>query len=323
MKPGLALLSAAMLLACGRQELWQPGATGGAGGAAAMGGAGGQAGGGAGVVVTAGAGGGGLELGGASGGGGRGAGGNVLPPSQAFDDGIDLKSFAGLVLWLDATRGVTFSAPAGSNVFSWPDQSPSGNDLRNDGQEASVLFTADQRTLHGESGFQVVSFGSFATMATADEVNGTPTLGLGVDDFLIELVVTWQTSTFDRPRLFMLGAPHRAALSFDTDDSSQGEVSVSGLGEVLTSSPGLGGPRLHVVGVRRTVAGGGQTIELRRDGLVDQSQTSGEVQPFPPAAYALLGPACDIAEVVVIKGPISDNDLFVLENHLKAKYALQ
>lgn len=309
------LFLAGTTIACGRQELWKPGATGPApaGAADAM-----TASGAAGTTGAAG-------ISEATGGGAGGTPDAGVDAIQPFDDGFDVGSLPGLVLWLKATSGVTLSG--GSAVKSWQDDSPSRNDVQNSGQESAAFFASDHSTWYWGGGFDVVDFRSFATMSTNDQTNGTPSLGLGTGDLLVEVVSAWRTETFDRPSPFWLGlgsgSTTRTALTFDTQSNGgPGNFTLIGLGDPLISSPNVGG-KLRAVGARRAVAGGVQTVELRVDGRVDKTRTGGAPRDLGSAAFAELGPACDVAEIIVIKGPISDDALAALESHLVAKYGLK
>jgi hypothetical protein len=77
------------------------------------------------------------------------------------------------------------------------------------------------------------------------------------------------------------------------------------------------------VGARRTFATGAQIVELRVDGRVDRTQAGGVPRDLGAAAFVQVGPACDVAEIIVIKGPIADDAVAALESHLVAKYGLK
>jgi hypothetical protein len=323
---GVWLLCASSLCACGRQELWNAGATGGSGAVAGRRGAvagGGGAGTTSSAAGTTGGGAGAVAGGGGSGGTAPDAGTDALQP---FDDGFDVGSLPGLVLWLKGTSGVTLMG-GGSAVASWQDDSPSRNDLENNGHDDAEFVASNQQRWYWGGGFDVVDFDYSATMATLDRTNGTSTLAFGTGDLLIEVVAAFQMGTFSSPELFTLGAPGMTAfgpmIDFDTNSAPQGSITARGLGDAfLTSRPGLGDKKLHLVAARRTVAGAVATLEIHSDGHVDQTKTGSKVRDLP-AAFAQLGPAATVAEVVVIKGPISDAALAALEDHLLSKYGLK
>jgi hypothetical protein len=336
MKAGVAglMLLSGVLLACGRQELWKPGATGGnvgsiggSGGAIVASGSGGA------IVASGGAGASGGAAGGASGGAGApGSDDAGSPPDavQPFDDGFDVGSLPGLVLWLDAVRGVTMSpASTGStfNVMSWKDQSPSGNDVGNTGQEAASFFPGDFHNWYWGGGAPVIDLDFFATMATRDRTNGTPTLGLGTGDLLVEVVAAWRNDTFARPSPISLGrvvdTGSLTFLIFDTQSNgAPGNITLRLSNDPLISSPNVSNNKLRLLGAHRAVTGGLATVELRVDGRVDQVSMGAPPRDLGAAAFAQVGPACDVAEVVIIKGPIAPAALAALESHLKAKYGL-
>jgi hypothetical protein len=296
------LLLGSGLLACGRQELWKSGATGGVGGGVA---------GATSSVAVADA--------GADGAAGFGI--DAAAPVDAASVPADpfIASLPGLVLWVDAARDVTLTSSG--EVFRWKDQSPASNDLR------PSTFPSRYAT-DGPGGHSVVRLFAMSQLGTPGD--GTVSLGFGTGDFLVEVVWAWNTQMSVTPALFgmwpLQEASHDTAglisLGLQADGTpSLSVLAVNGLLEA-TSTTQVTDVAFHLSGVRRVVAAGAETVDLRIDGRADPSLPGVPLANLGVSAWAALGGGTSVAEVVVIKGPTSDEALATLESHLKEKYGI-
>jgi hypothetical protein len=244
---------------------------------------------GGGACDTGGDGGTGGGMGGGMGGGGAGGG---------------IGGLSGLVLWLDAAKGVSGT----TSITAWADQSSAHND---------VSATAGASLSPGAvNGLPAVSLSS-----TTLEAMNNASFGFGADELFAEAVVR-------------VNATH--SLIFGTNAMRLQSAITGGFAEVqlgpstfVTSSTTLidnPTPLFHLVGVHRTGSGANATVEVRVGGAVAASQTGAPyAYDLGPSAPGLIGgndTIEDIAEVVVIKGSISMSDLATVEGALKTKYGL-
>ena len=234
---------------------------------------------------------------------------------------FDVATIPGLVLWVDATRGVT--ASSNGEVTAWQDQSSARNDL-----EQALQYPAGYLPT-GPGGHAVIRFATASLLATQDRDLGTPTLGFDTGDVLVEVVWAWSSQVLDQPVLFatMPGGIYPSGYNQQSlillRPEGSGAVTLTGLGgDALTSSANLGDTQLHLVGAHRAVSNGVARVELRVDGRIDQV-VHGDSPTNLPSAYAEMGGGTSIAEVVVVKGSITDGTLAALENYLTAKYGLR
>jgi hypothetical protein len=241
----------------------------------------------------------------------------------ATEAGADASTFSvatlpGLALWLDASKGIVVS---NNMAPSWKDQSSNGNDAVQASQ-ASPGYVAG-----AINGLPAVSFVNNTTYATIHGADGTATLGFGTGDFLVEIVAKWTTNG-DTTTLFGTSTgPNHLDLSLVGDNGGHA-IAVVGSGAYYagSTSASLGDGTFRLIGARRAGTGAAATLEVRVAGAVAgtgtgvnygvdlQSLVLGQVGP---------GNALDLAEVVVVKGTTSADDLAHLEAYLTAKYALQ
>jgi hypothetical protein len=242
-------------------------------------------------------------------------------PSVAVDTFI--ASLPGLVLWVDAARGVTLDSSG--EVSSWKDQSPASNDL------GPSIFPASRYAADGPGGHPVVRLFTGSRLGTPGD--GTSSLGFRSGDFLVEVVWAWSGAMNQTPGLFGMWRLEEASqdpaglmgLGVQGDGStSLSLLAIEGHKTIeVTSTTKVTDVAFHVTGVRRVVAAGAATVELRVDGRADPMVSGVEVGDFGTSAWAALGGGANVAEVVVIKGSITDDEVALLENHLSSKYGLR
>jgi hypothetical protein len=235
----------------------------------------------------------------------------------------------GVVLWLDASLGVTISDGL---VMAWRDQSGLGNDATQ-----TIRLLAPTLAPSDANGRPMVVFGApggrqGVHMVIRDHVS----LRWAHRPFAVFLVGAATNRRLEPGVLFRKrgadpGAPGLQMLTGGGDDGLR-VVLRSDLAPYNTITSRLSVGPLFAFGVRRTSS---TTLELRVNGRGDGRANSSEVDVDVSAegADAVLGagsdespPCCQlfggIAEVVAIDGNVAEEDLGQLEGYLRAKYAL-
>jgi hypothetical protein len=266
------LVFAVVACGCGRQELWSPSTGTGSGGGTA---------------------------------GGSGAGGDPIVS-------LDVGSLPGLVLWLDATRGV--SENENGKVTSWHDQSPAGVDLApKDAPSANYAALGDA----APPGVELLASSTLSTP-------GAGAVGIGTGDFLVEIVAaSWPG--YDLPHLLEIDNLTEASLAIASDPGGHTQAAIFGGDGAVTSKYRLDQGGFHLIGVRRFGRGNEATLIIRDDGA-SQGARAGPSFAYDFGSFSSfkLGPAVDLAEVVVLRGPIiTDDDVAKLEAFLLAKHGLR
>lgn len=253
------------------------------------------------------------------------------------DANFDLKSLSGLVLWLDAGKGLTFN---GSLVTAWADQSNNGND-------ATQATVANQPTLTASAihGLPGVHFD--ASIGQVLSIADSPTLQWGMDDFYVAAVVRYDNdaSLSGNANLEQgygslyakveSGYPYPGVtldanvLAYYTEPGTSGfEGQVDFNSHAYSKTTGYNDGSGHLLSVHRV---GVNVLELRHDGVVDSAVGILAVDVSAVGFAAQIGASADgtvqrldgdIAELVAVRGPLAPADLAALEAHLKAKYAL-
>jgi hypothetical protein len=171
----------------------------------------------------------------------------------------------------------------------------------------------------------VIQFLSNDSKATIQGTNGASTLGFGTGAFLVEVVARWAGATQGLSGLFQTSATTTAFSLFGDMAGHVAATEANGAYAVVSTNANLGTGTNHLVAARRSGSGATTTLELRVDGLADNSATGANyAQDLQATAAGQIGPAPDlgIAELVVVKGTTSADDLAHLEAYLKAKYLL-
>jgi hypothetical protein len=235
---------------------------------------------------------------------------------------------SGLALWLSADHGVTASS---NNVVAWADRSTFGNN-------ATQIVTERQPTLvaNGIGAHPVIRFNGQNMLQIADSAS----LQWGTGDFTIEMVASWKNATSAAPGYAMLVSKQTSGTGYP-GASLWGNFTVPSLDTVLgaqidtsnyarSTTNALNDGVVRVLGGRRV----GTTLEVRVGGAAAGNATVGSVDVnavgFPmyiggqpnggTAVYQALDG--DVAEIVLVKGPLSAADLAELETYLKTKYGL-
>ncbi len=235
-------------------------------------------------------------------------------------------SLNGLSAWFDGNKDVSV---ANGTVQNWKDQSSNNNNAFN-------LTPANQPTTVGNvvNGRSVIRFDGAGKQWL--NVFDAATLQFGTGDFAIVEVMAYtnvasSSGTTGYGALWVKTqpqAPYTGAAMFGNDPTVPSSAIRTQLKlglSVNSSKTGYNDGSFHIVGMRRT----GTTLEARGDGTSNTTaNASTDVSAVASdiwiggrgnGAQALKG---DIAEIVVVKGTLSDPNLATLEGYLKAKYAL-
>ncbi len=218
-------------------------------------------------------------------------------------------SLPGLVLWLDDDHGVIADTQHPGTLLRWLDQSGLGNDAEAMGLQDPYRFVIDPAVLHGHDAFVCPGNG------TRIEVPDVPSLRFGTGQYGIAMVVrrsSYQSGVFQ---------------SFYEKDSADGGVVIGynsdfelhqGTSMALVADPKPSA--FHIVIAR------GPALELNLDGSLGlgTTQTNNVDGVAWPVFLCLKGLADgqEIAEVVAVKGPLSDADAAQLRSYLETKFSL-
>jgi hypothetical protein len=237
-------------------------------------------------------------------------------------DADPIGSLANVVLWLDATRGVTKN---GTTVTTWADQSPNTNNATIPNMGTAPTFVAN-----AFNGMPAIHFDNGASMSIADSTS----LRLGTGDFLIEVVVSWTNASNTYGIIFGKAAyttsPYPGALllaNYPVAPFTVLATQTSINDYVVSGAMGLNDGTPHLVALQRS----GNGLIARLDGLSNAFKafaTTDDCSAVGNPAYIggqgggiqqLVG---NVAEIVEARGTLSPNQVQAIESHLKAKYGL-
>jgi len=248
------------------------------------------------------------------------------------DAAIDVASVPGLVLWLDATRGVLHFSGV---VASWADQSGQKNDAAQ-----SIVYNRPTFAASAINGLPAVHFDMNAQWGTFLTIADSASLRWGTDDVYLAVVARFDndvggTGSNSRFGTFYFkqgasGGPffHANAPGKTPTSGFAFELSDDAAHRVVSTGLGYDDARGHLFAVRRR----GTTLELRHNGAPDGARTVPVVDVSAPGVAVSLGATMeridsnrlngDIAEILAVRGALSDATLAGVESYLRAKYAL-
>ena len=255
------------------------------------------------------------------------------PDASSFNVG----AVSGLALWLDANKGVTQNA---GKVSSWADQSGNNNNAVQSNANNRPGFTAAAiNSLPGVHFDMAAQAGTFMTIVDA------ATLSWSTGDYYLVAVLRYNNDPLQQggftnrfgtvyfkegqnpsagPVLFANGPGNTVTSGFAT------QMSAAAADRLLSTGNGYNDNKGQAFSVHR----GGTTLELRHNGALDGTKTVTAVDVSAPTIDVTIGASGgggnfaasrlngDIAEVIAVKGAISNGDLTGIEGYLKAKYAL-
>lgn len=219
----------------------------------------------------------------------------------------------GLAYWFDAGKGVTIDGVG--VVTTWADQSGNG---RTQSELDGVGPVVAANAINGRP---VLRFATrFAALGPLAEKNV-----LGTGEMLVEMVATAIVDP-ERPSNLPFSSTGTSLwfrLGYDLAAKHVGFTLVTtGAGtpkNFVGKTTTTAGP--HLVGFHRTGAGATAKLELRLDGATDDSEIDPAYGQDFGDDVAFKGPG-DVAEVIIVLGPVSAADVAAIEGYLKAKYGL-
>lgn len=247
--------------------------------------------------------------------------------ASAPDAGFSMKSVSGLVLWLDANKGVTTS---GANLVDrWADQSGHGSDA----VQANATYKPLARAT-GLAGMPSVHVEAGTHLTVAD----SPVLEVGVGDFYIGIVFSYDgvgalgyglvfskqdaNYPFAGPGIFanfVLPMP---------STTIGGQVDIATGHYVTTTTTSLNDGKARLFGFARKVG----LISVRLDGQEQATAATGNINGDAPGRPIFIGAQLqpqgviqelkgDIAEIVMVTNP-QQKDIPAIEAYLMTKYSL-
>lgn len=277
-----------------------------------------------------------------------GSNGHAIDGDAGTNDGSDpdggIAAIPGVVLWLDAAKGVTTNQ---GKVTTWVDQSGNHNDAsqQNANWQPSLVAT-------GIDGLPSVHFNAGppeGTSGTMLNIADSATLQWASGDYLIEVVTRYDnvpSATRTTEAAIGVGTLYskqtqNPALPADgialfgntpASDNAGGTTAFSSFvyvsHGVINTTDGFNDGSARLLATQRT---GGTILALRVNGVQAATATVPSMNVDETAVGARLGASGDatnarldgdIAEMIAVKGTISATDLETLETYLTSKYGL-
>ncbi len=272
--------------------------------------------------------------GGSSGAGGSSSGGDAGCPACLLDAAApftpeDIK--AKLTFWFDPTSLMQ----VGGQVTGWTDLTGNGN--------SATQTNATYRPTYTAAGIHGLPSATFAAPNTFLRIPDGPQMQWGTSDLLVEIVVRGNTQSAAEAMLYQKTGPSPydgASLYLNADKPTATTLAgaqVSGQIYVVSAAPPatFDDGSVHVLGLRRS----GVALEVRVDGVVSNSIVNasvGTVDVSSVGADAIIGqngygaPSTnefqqfhgDIAEMIGVKGLLTQTELANVEQYLKTRYGI-
>lgn len=252
--------------------------------------------------ATSGAGGAGSTSSGAtttSGTGGSGGSGGDWSPSN----------LAGLSLWLHSGAGLVYDPQHPGIILKWNDQSPNAHQAVLGGNQPGEGATIDPQALNGLDGVKCPGYGMEL------RITDHPSLQFGTGGHMIAAVVRTSPQSFPSNYYIKDGVGTGIALH----QPNQSTLSYTHGLENLSVNITTAAPAWYLATLR------GPAMELE----VGMGKSSGPVSTANvdnPGGWALVcdanSSANEIAELIVVKGDVSDTDYDKTRQYLKEKYGL-
>lgn len=257
------------------------------------------------------------------------------PDSAVFSP----SSLGGLVLWLDASKGVTSD---GSNrVTAWNDQSGKGNHATYVPNDASVAV-APLLIANGVNGRPAVQFGNpgGASSTARLQVADSASLRLGTGDFYVSVVAMWTNGDPGTPNSNVWGTLYHKAdypaytggvhffgsFPDPVTDGTLGGGTSAGVNVKSATMKLNNGTWRQLAFVRVNGA-----ISVRVNGTTDGTPTANATANCDATSVAAyIGSIANdnhtlqgkIAEMILVSGTMSSKDVADVESYFKVKYGL-
>ena len=252
------------------------------------------------------------------------------------------KDLPGLAVWLDATVGATFDV--NTKLTSWIDQSGNGNN-----GTITAPCVGPARAANSLNGHDTLAFTGSASVGACVAIADATSMRFGINDFAVFVVARYSNvpnvlSSTGLPNLWTglrqegTSFNYTGARLFANTVSSEAKLQLwqnnsSGNGAVSATALLNDATFRRFGGTRRGVA-----LETWIDGTADGSVTlPSVVDVTQPARAAFIGgdPVAaatgssltgwllgNIAEVVAVKGNLTDAQIAQLDGHFKTKHGL-
>jgi hypothetical protein len=253
---------------------------------------------------------------------------DAAPTPDGIQQPFTPSQLSGLVLWLEATQGVVTNQ---SKVSTWMDRSGRNN---NAGQSVAALQPSFVTGV--VNGLPVIRFAN-----TALQVTDSVTLQWAAEDFTLLVVGGYKNTTTSGLGYGMFVAKQETPYPY-AGPALWGNYTAPMLDTVIGMQADSSGTQYAIStnakndGAIRVYTGRrvGTSLEVRVNGTVQGTATAtssvnvnasgrplfiGGVPGTNTVTQALDG---DIAEILAVRGPLSDAELTQLEAYLKAKYGL-
>jgi hypothetical protein len=225
-------------------------------------------------------------------------------PANDGSSTFDVAALPGLVLWLDASKGVV--AQGTNAVGTWKDQSPKGNDVTLFAGTSSLVASL----IHG---YPAVALPPSSALRGPQ---GSTDFTWGTDDFLVEGVTIMGSGNGTLLTCANIGG-FGASLGVLMSDAwaSVGDGTLPAV-QVQTMSSIAAAP--HVLGLRRTPG----IVDLRVDGasMTGTATTAANVHGIPVIGGGVVAVA--VAELIVVHGTTSPKDLAGPQGYLEGTSVL-
>lgn len=222
------------------------------------------------------------------------------------DGGWTPKDLPGLELWLDDKVGIVPNPANAGSVRRWLDQSGKGHNATAEiggGDEPSL----DPAALNGLDVIRCVN-------QTAMTVDDAPGFHFGTGDFGIVVVAQYTASAASNALLYQ-----KTDVVLDLSGSQQLRLSISGTGGGFVALANIAPSTFHILSAR------GSQLQLRGGGNVangPKSTADLQSNAFLRICGSNNVSSLGMAEMLVVKGTLSDADLAKTEAYLKAKFGL-
>jgi len=241
----------------------------------------------------------------------------IAPDSSTSDSGTDgsddggawtPKQLAGLELWLDSANGVVADLASPGRATKWLDQSGKGHDAK--GVEGGGGFPLPK--------IQAAGIGQKNTVVCETqsyfELTDAPGFQFGTGDWGIIIVAKFSYSSGVGGPFFYVKSN---AIRLDINGSGNfGVYSAGAVAAVANVSQNA----FHIMTAR------GAKVEARAAGNIATGQTSTQDISVPNAPVMICGSSVgfytELAEMIVVKGTLTDTDLAASVGYLKDKYKL-
>jgi hypothetical protein len=239
------------------------------------------------------------------------------------------RSLAGLVLWLDGTRGVQTSGEA---VTRWEDQSG----LKNDAAPPATGSGAPVFVASAIGGAPAVRFDGTNYLVLQDDAS----LQFGTGDYLVAVVarhttpihVGWGYGFFYVKAAIDLPFAGPALVANTEGGTTQIAAQVLYHQAIIaTAQSGLNDDQPRGFVMRRRASPGLASLDLRVNGAPSATSAGSAyaADVSAPGRPVFLGGSPnmqdivgDVAEVVAVKGATADAEVIALEGYLETKYGL-